>query len=301
MIENPTKQIIHPDSIISTIEISRDTIAIAYNRAFVSDGWGPISRPFPLEIEKEYKAVRVLIENTYSFSEFYTNSTEIIDYWIRPSSSNAIIKNNDTTKFLGYGEPANTLYTYTDFNFFDAEPYVEILQFDTINKIIKTRGYYYNFINKFLDVVLNNAGTTNESIEENPFGSINEWYPINPFVDTAKIPVSIYIKDTSLTTFYKSICNSPNALFDETTNLDDIKKELKIEVFPNPTDNTITILSFQEEISKIKIVDIQGKSVFDSPINSKQKTLELYHLKPGLYILICETEIGILKQKIIKT
>ncbi len=42
MIENPTKQIIHPDSLISSNILAKDTISISYEQAFVADGWGDL-------------------------------------------------------------------------------------------------------------------------------------------------------------------------------------------------------------------------------------------------------------------
>ncbi|MDX1652362.1 MAG: S8 family serine peptidase [Brumimicrobium sp.] len=57
MIKDPTKQIIHPDSLISSIFLAEDTILLAYHRAFVGDGWGPISQAIPLERERQYKVV----------------------------------------------------------------------------------------------------------------------------------------------------------------------------------------------------------------------------------------------------
>ena len=71
MIGDPTKQIIHPDSLISSSIVQRDTIALAYNRAFVADGWRPVSQTIPLEQERQYKVERVFVENTYSFADYF--------------------------------------------------------------------------------------------------------------------------------------------------------------------------------------------------------------------------------------
>jgi len=176
MIENPTKQIVHPDSLIETFEISKDTIALAYNEAFVGDGWGPLSRPFPLDVQREYKVVRHLFQNTYSFEEFYSGSSDILGYWVRPSASNSLSIYEDTTQFQAVGPPAGTIFTYSDFNFFDSEPFVQIVAIDSIAKTITTQGYYYHFINVYVDLILDPSGATHEDVIVDQMITINQFF-----------------------------------------------------------------------------------------------------------------------------
>ena len=293
MIENPTLQIVHPDSLIETIEIvsARDTIALGYKNAFVGDGWGPISSTFPLEVNKEYEVVRYLIQNTYSFADYYSNTTDILGYWTRPSASNALDRYEDTTQYMAIGQPAGTLYTYTNFNFLDAEPFVEIVAIDSIAKTISTQGYYYHFINSYLELDLNDFGTTDEQVQVDFLNAFNVWYPLNPFIDTARMPVSIYISDTTLTAIYDFPCDMENPLYDENYDLgihDTASGIVNFALYPNPTNTSVTIAGINSQsISRIEIFDLNGKRLYLGEPNAKQATIDVSTYQSGAYFVRC--------------
>ena len=154
MIENPTKQIVHPQTLVSSEEVSRDTISLGYGHAFVADGWGPISNGFPLTQDKNYKVVKVLYENTYSYAEYGSTVAQIEAYWPRISASNSVKFYEDYDSI--YNGPAQG-YEYT-FDKFDMTPDVINTTIDEINKTIKTQGYYYHFIGEYFpeDIKLTN-------------------------------------------------------------------------------------------------------------------------------------------------
>ena len=287
MIENPTKQIIHPDSLISSIEISRDTIALGHNKAFVEDGWGPISRPFPLLVQREYKVVRVLMENTYSFDEYITSSTQILDYWPRPSVSNSTIHFNDTIQFIYINSTGQ--YTASKFDFFDYTPFDSISYFDSINNLVKTRGFYYKFIEGYIDVALPlSSGTaTNETLIEDPTLIPNIWFPINPFNDTAKMLFSIYISDTSLTSIYDFICDSANASYDQFLNIDNENIVENISIYPNPTYDEFTLDIGENSISNslLIIFSLTGQKIMTKEFSKDKTTIDITHLTSGIYVL----------------
>ncbi len=293
-IENPTKQIIHPDSLISSIEISRDTISIAYKEALVADGWGPISRPFPLTRNKNYKVERIKIQNTYSYDQYITASTEIIDVWPRWSSSNALNYLADTSILYLQVPPMGWIDTTISFDIFDITPHDSIDTIDYINKIVKTSGYYYHFVGQYFDEVQSNAPYTLiiEQIE-------NIWYPIDPFNDTAKIPFSMYIIDTTLTSLYEFPCDSVNIMFDENLSVNELfVHESIINIYPNPTNNELNI-DFQkvEDFNSIILIDIQGKQLNTWRVTSNKMNININQLSEGIYFLKCS---GATKEKTLK-
>ncbi len=303
MIENSTLQIIHPDSVLLTEEISKDTIALGYDHAFVSDGWGPISNPYPLDGEREYRVVRYLMQNTYSFSEYYASTTDILDYWPRQSASNSLIRYEDTTKYIAAGPPAGTLYTYTDFNFIDNEPYVEIISVDSIAKTITTQGYYYHFIDQYIDVVLNAAGATQENIVVDNLINFDAWLPINPFTNTVKMPVSIYMKDTTWNFPFDFTCDTINPLFDENFQLEnnELENNIDLQVYPNPSSSIINIVNLKkQQLGKIEIIDLTGNLIVSFLENDWSTEVDISYLSSGIYIISCTDSKIIRKIKLFK-
>ena len=195
MMDYPKKQIVHPDSLINSEELERDTISLKYNRPFVSEGWGPISRSINLTTQRNYKVERILYENTYSFAEYISSTTEILDYWARESVSNSTELYLDTTSSLS---APNTW----QFDNFEMNPYLTISGFDASSKIIKLKGYYYHFIGEYFQ----NTFIVNPNIE------VNTWLPANPEIDSAKMGFSIYLQDSTLTSLYDFPCISDNIL-----------------------------------------------------------------------------------------
>lgn len=83
--------------------------------------------------------------------------------------------------------------------------------------------------------------------------------------------------------------------------LGDKPKNLKIDIFPNPsTGNLILKPNMKFGLCKIQIADIQGQMIeeFEKTINSNS-SLNLTNLPPGLYLIKIKTEMGISTQKII--
>lgn len=287
MIENVSKQIVHPDSLVSSVVVSTDTIALRYNKALTENGWGPISRPFPLQRERNYQVKRVLVENTYSFAEYITPATQIVDIWARPSASNGVEYYEDTVRTIG--APLGGIDTFLIFSTFDLDPSVTIETIDYLAKTVKTRGYYYHFINQYIP--MENEPSPDVLII-NPDYPVNFWYPLNPINQLAKLPVSIYIIDSTLMNYYDYPCDSLNLLYDEnlsslsTNNLDD---EF-MKIYPNPFNNEITI-QFKEAGNKdIMVHDLQGKVITSYATKNQLETITTKHYRSGIYFVTCENQ-----------
>lgn len=278
MIDYPKKQIVHPDLLISSIEIERDTIALKYREAFVAEGWGPISREIQLTRNKNYQVERVAYENTYSFAEYIQPSTQILGHWARESVSNSTEFYNDTSTSLAFPN-------VWQFDNFEMNPFVEITDFDSITNTIKLKGYYYHFIEQYLP----NSFLPDEDV------SINLWYPANPEIDSAKMGFSIYLQDSTLTSLYDFPCESLNVLYDSTyvpyenTAGIEEKKIDSIEVFPNPSSETLNIL-FTGNLNSnmtLVLVDLQGKEYGTYDTRAQNYVIQTNNLSPGVYILNC--------------
>lgn len=292
MIEHPVKQIVHPDSVLVSEAIAIDTIALGYREALTAADWGPISTPWPLERNKNYQVVRVLVENTYDISMFIGPTTEILDYWALPSSSNSTKHFEDTIRVYD-PYPLGFVDTTFLFDVFDLTPHDTIVAFDTANMTVKTQGYYYHFINRYKD---------KEEVDFNEpwtFGPdsfnidliVDYWYPINPYQDRARLPFSIYLQDSTLAHLYDFPCDSTTALYDEEyyeyLDLEKPKTD-NIAVYPNPFSTEVSIvfgnLMGEKDLS---ISHINGKVVDAYTTQENSHTLQTTGLSNGMYLLTC--------------
>jgi len=286
MIENPTKQIIHPDSLISSTIVATDTIKIRYDKAFVADGWGPLSQQMNLTREKNYLVERVLVENVYDISQYILPTTNIIDYWARPSVSNSIEFLRDTVSELI--TISQLLYNYISLDYFQMTPYDSVVSLDTISMEVRTQGYYYHFIEEFIEIPLILLGEIyTVSLDIDSSATIDQWYPANPTVDTARILFSIYIEDSTLTEIYDFPCDSMNILYDEFLNVEEINLD-EINIYPNPFSETINVSFINGNSEKeIALFDIHGKLLEKHTTRNKDYTLNTSALSNGFYLLTC--------------
>jgi subtilisin family serine protease len=290
MIENPTKQIIHPDSLISSTVITRDTIALSYRNAFVPDGWGPISSTFPLENNKYYQVERVLVENKYSFANYMLPTTNLIDIWLRPSASNSVELYNDTIAYWA-GPAIGYQHNYDEFKMM---PFEELTFVDSNLHNVKIRGYYYHFIGRYMD---------DESFLLDIAYPTNVWLPVNPS-NSSKMAFSIYIHDTTLSSQYDFPCDSLNPLFDTNFNLGNNTLDainLDISLYPNPSNGSFTLINnANQNLFKIEIFDLNGKIIYYSEPNSSKEVIELSKNQKGIYFVKCYDNKGIQILKFIK-
>lgn len=311
MIEDETKQIIHPDSLVATNIIARDTIALGYNKAFVGDGWGPISRAIPLTREAEYEVEPVLIENTYYFGDYITPATQIIDYWERPSASNSIVFHRDTIQLLTALPPAGTLATKYVFDYFNLTPFDSITSIDLVNNELKIQGYYYHFMGEYIDI--DNTGTFTGVPQ--PLGTpvvvdpskpaVDEWYPANPF-ESSEMAFSIYIEDSTLTSIYDYPCDSVYLSFvdsvEHTFNLASITEELNhaISVYPNPVTNSLSVLFSNFGNHHLILNNSVGELLYEWKLVGDKTTINMESFAKGVYFLTHSSEIESTTIKIVK-
>jgi len=69
------------------------------------------------------------------------------------------------------------------------------------------------------------------------------------------------------------------------------KNTFKVALFPNPTSDQLTI-AYNENIKAIHIYSLDGKKVFSQATNSKEITIDISYLEPGMYSLHAMSENG---------
>ena len=81
--------------------------------------------------------------------------------------------------------------------------------------------------------------------------------------------------------------------------IDENKLDSNFSVYPNPTNNLITIEA-HTTISKFELFDIQGRSIISKTPNVSTTTISLENYSCGVYLLKVTTERGTSIEKIVK-
>ena len=68
--------------------------------------------------------------------------------------------------------------------------------------------------------------------------------------------------------------------------VDDFAPEIKISIFPNPTENILNIQSTSYEEFDFVMIDAQGKIVMNANLTGETTSLNVSHLTTGTYNLI---------------
>lgn len=83
-----------------------------------------------------------------------------------------------------------------------------------------------------------------------------------------------------------------------TTAIDDILENSDITVFPNPTSHSFNIKSKDLQIERLTIFDLSGRLMLEE-MNSKN--IDVSALTEGSYLLLVETDKGVVRKKFVKT
>lgn len=77
-------------------------------------------------------------------------------------------------------------------------------------------------------------------------------------------------------------------------------KLTSFKVFPNPTSDSWTVKTKNENISSIQVFDILGKNVLSLSPNSNEVKIDASRLTTGLYFATINTEAGSESLKLVK-
>jgi len=71
------------------------------------------------------------------------------------------------------------------------------------------------------------------------------------------------------------------------------------EIYPNPANNFLNIISYTVGIEKINIYNMKGQIVLNREVNNNQKSINISSLKNGIYIVDILSESTSVKRKLI--
>lgn len=279
MIDFPRLQIIHPEeNIISTEILDHDTINFFHNRSMMNNGFGPLSSTFPLEMNVNYKAERIKYQIKYLFDSYISQSTELLDIWIRHSQTNSLGLINDTNYFWDYYYfQGNLDSTWTmNVDTFKIEPMASIVNFT--DTTVTLEGYYYHFIGKYAD-----------AIDVPIISSIDYWYPINPSVQSPEMSFSIYIRDSMATERFNFDCDSSNLLLDTLLLSLSIYENYQdnFTIYPNPTSNELFVRISNSGTGELSILDLSGRLILKERIDDGKVNyvFPVSEFKTGIYFI----------------
>ena len=71
----------------------------------------------------------------------------------------------------------------------------------------------------------------------------------------------------------------------------------ELAIYPNPTRNLLNInLSSNQKVTAIGMLDMLGRAVLQQPIATQ---VDISHLPPGNYVLMVQTEKGVLRKRVV--
>jgi endonuclease I len=89
-----------------------------------------------------------------------------------------------------------------------------------------------------------------------------------------------------------------NAIWNPGMNTSDLNK-IELNIYPNPAKNVLNI-SADQKISKVELFDLAGKKIRVESFNSNKISMNLNHLKSGVYLIKATVDGKVVSQKFIK-
>jgi len=76
------------------------------------------------------------------------------------------------------------------------------------------------------------------------------------------------------------------------TSIEDYSSDFIFTLYPNPTEQFVTVESSKESMMQVHVYDALGKAILTSPVFGQKTTIDLQTLAAGSYILRVTTEEG---------
>jgi hypothetical protein len=124
--------------------------------------------------------------------------------------------------------------------------------------------------------------------------------PYDPLAEDVKMAYSIYIRDTTLLTRYDFPCIGTNDLLDSLAGVPELDRNLDFSIYPNPGAFELNIVLTDNNLAgaELTLIDATGRIVNHIDVTqSKIYTLDISHLKTGLYFVHLTSLSGIQKSK----
>jgi hypothetical protein len=200
---------------------------------------------------------------------------------------------NDLQILNSCGDTTNIQYIVPiDSNYVLNNAFLDSLAQDSLGVTLTNCEIYYNNIDTaFIDsiwAVGNNVTVIWNIVDSNGSNYDTTSYVLNNGSGVFWLQLSIFCPTKALGEYF----TVTEAVYFDNGNVSLANlyenESANIQVFPNPTDNTVTV-TFGGNEARIKIFDIQGKLLFDSVINTNE-TIDLYNFESGIYWFKIETD-----------
>ena len=76
--------------------------------------------------------------------------------------------------------------------------------------------------------------------------------------------------------------------------------DFQVEIFPNPVTSQIHIVSKEDDIRTVKVVDLYGRILDEQSVGDMKVTLEVAGLRNGVYLLVLEMDHGLVNRIFLK-
>lgn len=76
--------------------------------------------------------------------------------------------------------------------------------------------------------------------------------------------------------------------------------DVQVMIFPNPVQSQIRVLSKEDDVNQLIIIDLYGRVIYKKTIQAQEVEIDVSELKPGLYLLRLELERGFVNRIFLK-
>lgn len=158
---------------------------------------------------------------------------------------------------------------------------------NTIRKIITLDYYSSNFHMQNVDSWIEGVGSLKGLI----YGNISPQFVGSQF--------SLLCMSNSNEMLYQN--PNFNNCYMTNVKIDEIMNDFSVHIYPNPVTDFLTISELPKSISNIKIIDVFGRTVFQSEMNGNCKNIDLSNYQSGVYFVVVFNQKKVLfAKKIIK-
>ena len=219
--------------------------------------------------------------------------------WGPTDSTHLFVRNNAGKVYLSYAPsctdsgsllfdftlmPGDTFVKFNGLsNFIDTVAAVETMMIDgePRKKITFTFATW--------DVWIDGIGDSTRGLLNQPVGFEGAHYELVCQRDSNGI-VFVYVKPPYPvdSTGYLHICDSIPAAepCDIANTVNRLENILDISVYPNPANGLVQVsIPFHQAVSIVSIVDVIGKTVFETTLDGDRQTMDVSHLPPGVFVV----------------
>ena len=82
--------------------------------------------------------------------------------------------------------------------------------------------------------------------------------------------------------------------------LSEMMDDSQVEIFPNPVSSQIRIISKEDDIKKVTVMDLYGRMLMERSVLAKEATLEVASLPQGVYLLVLDLDCGLVNRIFLK-